>query len=401
MTVVSLDCVSKAYTLAPKAGTRMLDALCRRDPKDHGFWALRDVSFSLEQGETLGVLGVNGAGKSTLLKLISGVSGPTRGEVRVNGRTGALLELGAGFFPEYTGLENARLTLAMNGIKGAEAKAALEEAVAFADIGEFVEKPVKLYSSGMFVRLAFAVATATRPDVLLVDEALSVGDLFFQARCVERMKAMLAAGTALIFVSHDLGAVKSLCQKALLLEGGKPVMLADAESVARRYYELKVAGENRETTVKETGDMGDGRAEIASVALLDEHGRPVESATFAQPLELVVTIRFCQAVASAVVGFHIEDHTGVDVAYCDTAIADAPMENVPAGAQRCVRFRFDARLGEGSHNIAVVCSEPIDLERGAANILQHRHCACQFVMERRPHAKIYGLTSPVTQVEIT
>ena len=377
----------------------MLDALMTRDPKDHGFWALKDVSFSLEAGETLGVLGVNGAGKSTLLKLMSGVSGPTSGKMMVNGRVGALLELGAGFFPEYTGLENARLAMGMNGLQGPEAKAALDEAVAFADIGPFIEKPVKLYSSGMFVRLAFAAATACRPELLLIDEALSVGDLFFQAKCVGRMKEMLEQGTTLVFVSHDLGAVKSVCQKALLLEGGRVAMLGDTDSVARRYYELKVESESPAET-KEDG-VGDGSAEIVAVELLGENGQRTDSVAFGEKVTLAVTVRFHKAVEKVAVGFHIEDHAGVDVAYLDTAIAGAELSSVKEGDIKKVSFAFEARLGEGSHNIAVVCSEPIDLERGAARILHHVHRACQFTMQRRGGAKVYGLTCPEAHVEVT
>ncbi len=205
--------VAERLTKSYPSGGRLLPALFphMRAPR---FTALSDVSFSLLPGETMGVLGVNGAGKSTLLKLVAGVSGPTSGSVRVRGTVGALLELGAGFFPEYTGRENATLALRMAGMNASVAKEALPGIREFAGIGEFFDRPVRTYSSGMFVRLAFSVATAQRPDLLLIDEALSVGDLFFQAKCITRMKEMLAKDTSLLFVSHDMAAIKSVCQSA-------------------------------------------------------------------------------------------------------------------------------------------------------------------------------------------
>lgn len=169
------------------------------------------------RGRPWGCWGSTARGKSTLLKLLAGVTSPTSGSLQIQGRVGALLELGAGFQPEYTGIENARLSLTIAGFSRAEIDETLPSILSFADIGDFARAPVKVYSSGMFVRLAFACATAARPDILLVDEALSVGDLFFQAKCVSRMREMLARGTTLVFVSHDLGAVKSICSRCLLL----------------------------------------------------------------------------------------------------------------------------------------------------------------------------------------
>lgn len=242
MEVVRAEGLVKRYPLYQTAGQRLRGAL-HPSKAGPGFEALSGISFSLEAGDTLGVLGVNGAGKSTLLKILAGVTAPTSGRAETFGRVGALLELGAGFEPEYTGRENARLSLTIAGFPRRQIDSTLGEIADFAQIGRFFDLPVKLYSSGMFVRLAFACATAARPDLLLVDEALSVGDLFFQAKCIRRMKDMLSSGTALVFVSHDIGAVKSICRRCLLLNGGKQHFFGPTEEAARQYFSLKVAQE--------------------------------------------------------------------------------------------------------------------------------------------------------------
>lgn len=211
-------------------------ALHRRAAKGyHDFHALRDVTFELRQGEAVGIMGRNGAGKSTLLQLIAGTLRPTSGTIEVNGRVAALLELGAGFNPDFSGRENVFLTGAVLGLSRADMESKFDEVAAFADIGEFIDQPVKTYSSGMMMRLAFAVNTCVDPDILIVDEALSVGDAPFQAKCFRRLRQLIDQGVSLLFVSHDLGTVRSICSRALWLKQGRAEMWGEAKDVAKAY----------------------------------------------------------------------------------------------------------------------------------------------------------------------
>jgi lipopolysaccharide transport system ATP-binding protein len=199
------------------------------------FFALQDVSFEVKRGEAVAIIGRNGAGKSTLLQLIAGTLQPTAGTIRVQGRVAALLELGAGFNPDFTGRENVHLSAAVLGLSRAETDQRFDEIVAFADIGDFIDQPVKTYSSGMMMRLAFAVNTCVDPDILIVDEALSVGDAPFQAKCFRRLRQLIDRGVSLLFVSHDIGTVRSICTRALWLKNGRPEMWGEAKQVAREY----------------------------------------------------------------------------------------------------------------------------------------------------------------------
>jgi lipopolysaccharide transport system ATP-binding protein len=238
--VVDVRNVSKAYRLYDQAQDRLKHSLLWRFGRSYGreFWALRNVSFSVRRGEALGIIGRNGSGKSTLLQIIAGVLQPTTGEVWVRGRVGALLELGSGFNPELTGRENIYLSGAILGLSRREMEERVADIAAFADIGDFLDQPVKTYSSGMFVRLAFAVATSTEPDVLLVDEALAVGDVFFRQKCYQRLQCMLEQGTAVLWVSHALTEVEQFCQHALLLHEGDPLYYGPATQTVKRYYLL-------------------------------------------------------------------------------------------------------------------------------------------------------------------
>ncbi|HEY6227053.1 MAG TPA: ABC transporter ATP-binding protein, partial [Verrucomicrobiae bacterium] len=207
-----------------------------KSPAKEQFWALRDVSFSVKQGDTIGVIGRNGAGKSTLLKVLSRITEPTSGRIRVRGRIGSLLEVGTGFHPELTGRENVFLNGAILGMTRAEIKAKFDEIVAFAEVEKFLEMPVKRYSSGMYVRLAFAVAAHLEPEILVIDEVLAVGDAQFQKKCLGKMQEVSRShGRTIFFVSHNMGAVSQLCQRGLLLEAGRVALDGDAESVVARY----------------------------------------------------------------------------------------------------------------------------------------------------------------------
>ena len=219
---ITVDHVSKLYKLYDKPSDRFKEAMGLTKKKlyrEH--YALRDVSFHVKRGESIGIIGTNGSGKSTMLKIITGVLNPTEGQVNVNGRISALLELGAGFNGEYSGIENVYLNGTMNGFSREEIDARMDDILRFADIGEFVNQPVKTYSSGMFVRLAFALAINVEPEILIVDEALSVGDVFFQAKCYRRMEEIRKNGTTILMVTHDMGSIIKYCDKVVLLNKGE------------------------------------------------------------------------------------------------------------------------------------------------------------------------------------
>lgn len=228
--------LGKHYRRYARPMDSLIELITRR-PRHETFSALENVSFSLPAGGTLGLVGNNGAGKSTLLKLLARTSDPSEGSLTINGRVAAILELGSGFHPDFTGLENIRLGCSLMGLTAAETADRLPEIVAFSELGEFIHQPVKTYSSGMYVRLAFSVVTSVDPDVLVIDEALSVGDQHFQKKSLDRIRGFIAAGKTVVFCSHNLYQVKSLCQKALWLENGQPRMLGDATEVVDAYQD--------------------------------------------------------------------------------------------------------------------------------------------------------------------
>ncbi|HEV8713595.1 MAG TPA: ABC transporter ATP-binding protein [Candidatus Binatia bacterium] len=228
--------LGKCYKLYARPFDRLREALSFGGKVYHqDFWALREVSFSVTQGESWGVIGENGAGKSTLLKLVAGVTRPNQGSLEVTGRVGALLELGTGFHPEYTGRENIYFSAAMMGLSKSETEALLPEIIDFSGLGDFIDRPVKTYSTGMFMRLGFSVATTINPDVLITDEVLAVGDESFQKKCVRRMEAFLAQGKSLLFCSHSMYHVRKLCQKAIWLDHGQVRALGDVAEVTNSY----------------------------------------------------------------------------------------------------------------------------------------------------------------------
>src|ERR671911_166493 len=214
--------VSKQYRIYAKPGDRLKESLTRGRMKRHReFWALKDVSFEIEKGTTTGIIGPNGSGKSTLLQIITGTLEPTHGSVWYDGRIAALLELGAGFNPEFTGIENCFLNASLMGFSRAQTEALLPEIERFAEIGDFIHQPVKTYSSGMYVRLGFSIAISASPQILIIDEALAVGDAVFQHRCMRRIKEMKESGVTIFFVSHDPAAIRYLCSRAILLNAGR------------------------------------------------------------------------------------------------------------------------------------------------------------------------------------
>ncbi len=244
-TVISAKNLTKTYRLYDAREDRVKETFHPFRKKYHRpFNALQNITFDVKKGDTFGIVGKNGSGKSTLLQLICGVLHPTSGELYIDGKVSALLELGTGFNPEFTGRENVFINGSIIGLSRREIEQKLDRILAFADIGSFIDQPVKTYSSGMYVRLAFAIAINVDPDILVVDEALAVGDIYFQHKCITRMRDLIRAGCTLVFVSHDISAVKSLCRKALFLDNGEMVCIGEAEKVSNRYYNWLIDQEN-------------------------------------------------------------------------------------------------------------------------------------------------------------
>ena len=267
--VIRAENLSKTYRLYDQPHHRLLQSLAgSRRTYYREFDALKDVNFQLQSGETMGIIGANGAGKSTLLQLLCGTLEPTQGQVQVKGRISALLELGAGFNPEFTGRENLVINAAILGLTPAQIEARTEVIIAFADIGEFIDRPVKTYSSGMYVRVAFAVAVHVDPQIMIVDEALAVGDALFQFKCMSRMRRMLDDGVALLFTSHDVSAIKALCQRALWLEKGQVRMLGDTAEVTRAYDQDWVMRANfsQDTAAQNNAAQQNSLAQVAKAA---------------------------------------------------------------------------------------------------------------------------------------
>jgi lipopolysaccharide transport system ATP-binding protein len=379
------------------------------------FNALSDVSFEIKRGETVGLIGRNGAGKSTLLQIICGTLFPTSGSVEIKGRIAALLELGSGFNPEFTGLENIYLNATILGLSNEEIEQRIDRIIAFADIGDFIEQPVKTYSSGMMVRLAFSVAIHVEPDILIVDEALSVGDAYFQAKCAKMMQNIIASGSTVLFVSHDIASVKSLCNRALLLDSGHSKYFGEVNTAVEKYYTALVlsqrADRNQSVDAKECVSnsfglcegietfkslanfqrINTGIAEFINVSLLNKHGQVVDAIEFGQEVVLKQVIRIHKSVANLGFGYHIRDKNGKDIIYSDTALEGGKHLVTPkVGSVHVVEWEFTANLREGAYVISSMLSEPINLAVGEVDVADFVPISAKFVLSSADHPKIYA-----------
>ena len=336
---VQIENLTKIYHIYSTPLDRMKEALHpfhKRYSTD--FYALQGVSMTIRKGETLGIIGKNGAGKSTLLKAIAGVLMPTEGTIRVHGRIASLLELGAGFNPEMTGFENIYLNGTIMGYTREEMDKRVPNIVEFADIGDFLYQPVKTYSSGMFARLAFAVNSNVSPDILIVDEALAVGDVFFQNKCFRKLEQLRSRGTTVLFVSHDIGSVKQLCTHVLWLEKGRVVMDGAPEEVCSRYFNAEIAERNAELAgapaavrreelterradgvlavhalPEKEGDILSEKARIISFRILDESGRETAVMEARRAYDIHVTIEAREDIASCILGITFSNPKGIDI----------------------------------------------------------------------------------------
>lgn len=355
--------LGKAYKQYPNRWSRLLEWLVPFSGTHHHLhWILQGVDFEIKPGEAVGIVGVNGAGKSTLLKMITGTTQPTCGQIQLEGRVAALLELGMGFHPDFTGRQNAFMAGQLLGMQVEEIEALMPQIESFAEIGEAIDHPVRTYSSGMQMRLAFSVATARRPDILIVDEALSVGDAYFQHKSFDRIRNFRKAGTTLLIVSHDRSAIQSICDTAILLEGGRMAMRGKPEEVMD-YYNAMLAQREGQTVRQEmlaNGQVqtisGTGEAGILSVRLLDAQGRSVEVAEVGQPMVLEVQTEVREDIERLILGFMIKDRLGQAIYGINTHRLDKPVTDLSAGEHVTFRFAFDMRLGKGNYSVALSLS---------------------------------------------
>ena len=380
-TVISVNNVSKIYKLYENPMDRLKEALGlskKSLARDH--YALSDVSFEVGKGETVGIIGTNGSGKSTILKIITGVLNPTMGNVEIRGRISALLELGAGFNMEYTGIENVYLNGTMCGFSREEIDAKLNDILEFADIGDFVNQPVKTYSSGMFVRLAFAVAINIDPEILIVDEALSVGDVFFQAKCYHKFEEFKKLGKTILFVSHDLSSISKYCDRVVLLNKGKKLAEGSARDMVDMYKKVLVnqleTDETGEVIAKEKesdnlnsidewkqlmqinpkfNEYGDKKAEIIDFAIVDDRGIITNAVQKHCSFKLKMKVKFNEDISEPIFAFTLKDVKGNDITGTNT-MYEKVYASGKNGDIKEVTFEQEMNLQGGDYLVSLGCT---------------------------------------------
>ena len=374
---IQVENLRKIYKLYDKPSDRLKDALglTKVKPKEHH--ALKDVSLTIKNGECVGIIGTNGSGKSTILKIITGVLNPTMGTVTVNGRISALLELGAGFNMEYTGIENIYLNGTMIGFSKEEIDAKLQDILDFADIGEFANQPVKTYSSGMFVRLAFAVAINIEPEILIVDEALSVGDVFFQSKCYRKFEEFKEQVKTILFVSHDLGSITKYCDRVILLdqgtklgEGAPKQMIDIYKQVLVGQYNMSAGQEMMENgdAVVQTGkeqqnsvsvedvealEYGTKQARITEYYVEDSKGKHTNALIKGDEFTVHMKVEFMEDLPAPIFALSIKDVRGIEITGTNTMIEKAFLEPVRAGEKKEITFRQKMSLQGGDYLISL------------------------------------------------
>ena len=366
--MVEIDGASKMYRLYARPGDRLKETLTfgrRRLYREH--WALRDVSLEIKKGETFCIVGENGSGKSTLLKLIAGILEPTQGAVRIRGRLTALLELGAGFNQEFTGRQNLFLNGAILGLAPREVAECLDSILDFAEIGSYIDQPVKTYSSGMVVRLGFALAVHLHPDILVVDEALAVGDIYFRHRCMRKIHELRARGVTVVYVTHDVGEIKELGHRALWLEGGRVRELGDVTEIAHHYLAALLNKDSQRQHSRQAAVLqecraiqtppeiilnlprdakryGDGRAELLGVQITDTSGSPIDSIRTPAGIVVRVSLKANQPIEWPIVGLLMRTANGVDFSGTNTARQNIPID--PMMQDEVRTFDFHLKLPE-------------------------------------------------------
>jgi lipopolysaccharide transport system ATP-binding protein len=421
--VVQFRDVSKSYPIYPTPSARLKELACLNRVSFHrDFWAVRDISFEIQRSEMFCIIGENGSGKSTILQMVAGILHPTSGHVFVHGRVAALLELGSGFNPEFTGRDNVYVNAAILGLSRKEIAAKFEQIEAFAEIGDFIDQPVKTYSSGMAVRLAFSVAIHVDPEILLVDEALAVGDIYFHQRCMRKVHELREKGVTILFVSHSMGDVKSLGDRALWLENGRIRDLGNTDRVVTQYLAAMFEKDSAYLTTlhKEAQRLarapvrapevvdtipnidhrfGDERAEVIGIAILDLAGRNVH---LLEPLSAIIvriSVRAREDITLPIVGFIMRNHIGLDFAGTNTAREDFELPPMAAGDIYTVDFHiqlpelypstfsFSPAIADGTLHAYTTCDwvdNAIVLQMSPAEgeIYGHLHLPCRVELNR-------------------
>lgn len=384
---ISVKNVKKVYKLYDKPSLRLKEAFSIKKKKYHKeFSALKDITFDVEKGEMLGIIGKNGAGKSTLLKIITGVLTPTSGNVSIEGKVSALLELGAGFNPEYTGIENIYLNGSMMGFTREEIDQKVESIVEFADIGDFIYQPVKSYSSGMFARLAFAVSINVEPDILIVDEALSVGDVFFQAKCYKKLNDLKNSGKTILFVTHDMGSVIKYCNRAILINDGVIAAEGNPSEIVDIYKKVLVGqydideigkdesnGEVNAVISEKSVDgshswkdymlinpnsqiYGDKRAEIVDFGIFDENNQINNTISKMRDFSIKMKIKFNETIENPIFAFSIKDTKGTEITGTNTIIEKVDTGIVKKGQTVVIEFKQKMIIQGGQYLLLLGCT---------------------------------------------
>ena len=419
---ITVEHAGKSYRLYHSTGDRIREALHPFRRKYHQlFKALDDVSCTVNPGTTLGVIGRNGSGKSTLLKIIAGIITPTCGRARAAGRVAALLELGAGFNPELSGLENIYFNGTIMGYSRRDMLARLPEITAFADIGPYLDQPVKTYSSGMFVRLAFAVAINVDPDILIVDEALAVGDINFQARCFRKLNEFRQSGRTVVFVTHSLDTILRYCDKTIVLDQGRKVVEADPKTAVDAYKQLMAERDNRRLGAGRAGGggkpigqpahpayrehfkvnpdtltYGNGAAAIADFGIFDASGRPTQLLTGGDFFAIRMEVTFHAALTNPIFAYTIKDLKGLELTGANTLFQEIATGAYQPGQQARVEFRQRLNLQSGRYGLSLGCTG-----LSGDTLLVHQRLYDVLLFEVANPRPLVGLFDPGTQIEIT
>lgn len=358
MGAITVCGLGKAYKQYPTRWSRLREWLTPGSRLFHQYkWVLQDISFTVRAGEAVGIIGINGAGKSTLLKLITGTTQPTAGSVHMVGRVAAMLELGMGFHPDFTGRQNVFMAGQLLGISTEDVARLMPEIEAFAEIGGYIDMPVRVYSSGMQMRLAFSVATASRPDILIVDEALSVGDAYFQHKSFERIRDFRKHGTTLLIVSHDKQAIQSICDRAILIASGQIAMEGQPEAVMDYYNAMLADHQGQKITqqIRDDGKVrtisGTGEIVVDDICLVNTQGDRLDVVDVGQAVSLRVRVKALANVERLVFGYGIKDRLGQVVYGTNTDLTHQPINNVRTGEVLQFDISFQANLGPGSYSI--------------------------------------------------
>lgn len=432
---IQAETLSKCYQIYDKPRDRLLQMINRRRRYYREFWALKSISFDIAKGETVGIIGRNGSGKSTLLQLICGTLTPTSGSVRTNGRIAALLELGSGFNPDFTGRENVALSCALLGLTPDETAARFNDIANFADIGAFIEQPVKTYSSGMYVRLAFAVNIVTQPDIMIVDEALAVGDINFQAKCMSALSRMRENGTTVLFVSHDISAVKSLCNRAIYLDNGVILSKGPAGEVAELYLRnmreelnaqqqslspdslLKAAQQqarcgNSSITASwqafQHSDVfaqrvaalryGSGGARVTHAEIIDTQGYPLKQVEFDQEVRIV--IHFESEIHDTIsCNYYIADSKKNYVIGASMDLPGHGLLKIQPGGRYVAAYKTRMPLCEGNYSLQLELTRPVIFDQ-SAEFLDVIDNAVVFQVARRPNGRVWAQLYLPNELEV-